>query len=106
MSVPLQIIIGSEVLGLILSGGAAAMIAAIVQAVRSLRDGARAEDRDAFADLDRERAKAVIQKNNAEKMRDYWHNRSAALQFVVVKNLGVEALPAELPVPELDKEDL
>jgi hypothetical protein len=98
------VIVGSEFLALILSGGAAAMLAAIVQAYRSLRDGSRAEDRDAFAEIEESRKSEARRRKNAESERDYWRRRAATLEFAYISHVGPEKLPKFDPEPQFPEE--
>lgn len=102
---PLQVVIGTEFLAIILSTGAAAMIAALVQAYRSIKDGAKSDEKDAFADIENSRKKESIKRANAEKWRDYWHSRSGELEYVIGSNLGREKIPPLQPFPELEPEE-
>lgn len=100
MLLPLEVVVGTEILALILSGGTAAMVLAVVQAYRSLKDGSRADDRDAFAELEDSRTNEKARADQAERERDYWHNRAATLEYVVITKNGPEALPPKEPFPE------
>lgn len=92
--IPMEIVIGTEFLAIILSAGTAAMIGAVVQAYRSLKEGSRADDRDALAELESSRTRERDRADNAETDRDYWRNRAGGLEFVLVSRLGADALPA------------
>lgn len=94
-----QVVVGTEFLALILSAGAAAMLAAIVQAYRSIKEGAKADEKDAFADMEVARKKEVRARTQAEKERDYWHNLAAGREYVILSKLGPEALPPAPPFP-------
>lgn len=101
---PLQLVIGSGFLAVILSTGAAAMLLAVIQAYRSIKDGAKADERDAFADLENSRKGESIKRTNAERLRDYWHSRAAELEYIILSKLGRAELPPPAPLPTLEKE--
>lgn len=95
----MEVVIGSQFLAVILSAGAAATITAVVQAYRSLKDGARSDDRDAFAEIESNRAAEARLRARAELERDYWHRRAATLEYMLITKAGVESVPPSEPFP-------
>lgn len=91
-----------QLLTLLLGGGAVATITALFQGIKSLRDGARAREKDAVADLikrrkeaDEERDKAFDARDRAFNERDYWRNRCGVREF----QLNLQGIPLQ-PYPE------
>lgn len=91
----------TEILTLILSAGAAAMLTAIVQAWRSIRAGATQNERDAYTDLENSRRNEVDRRERAEIERDYWHNWSAMLEYIIRTKLPSEEMPHRPTWPPL-----
>jgi len=92
----------TELLISLLGVGGAAMIAAIVQAYRSIRDGAKVDEKDAFSAME---SNWGIERRRAERAiveRDYWHQRSATLEYVIRTHLGPDAVPVFDPLPPDD----
>lgn len=97
---------GTELLALILGGGGVAMITALVRAYRTLREGSRAAEKDAYATLDSQRRNESQRADWAEKERDWWHRRSSQLERVIIIKLGPDEVPPHRdPYPEHEEED-
>lgn len=89
---------GVELFGLLLSTGGAAMLWAIVQSWRALRSGAIADEKSQVDVADERRREAEIDRDTAVSVANYWRNRAGVLEYLLVKNLGSEAIP-EFPQP-------
>ena len=92
--------IPTEILSILLGGGGVAMLAAAVQAFRSLREGSKADEKDAFADMEYKRAGEKRRADRAEVERDYWHRRASDLEHVIRVQLGPAEVPELEPWPE------
>jgi hypothetical protein len=94
-----------EVLTLLLGGGLVATIAALFQGIRSLRDGARAREKDTVKELVKQRKEAWIDRDNAIDRADYWQQWAGTVEYLA-RRKGVElpVRPAE-PVPKQMPED-
>lgn len=103
--IPLEVVIGNEFLTIVLSAGAAAMLTAIVQSYRSLREGSKADEKDAFITLDEQRTSESHRRERAEVERDYWHRRAATLEYELITKLGPSALPEAEPWPQENDTD-
>lgn len=95
----------TEFLTIILGGGAAAMVTAIVQAYRSIKDGSRVQEKDAFADLEISRRRETRRREWAETERDYWHSWAATLEFTLRANVASNLVPERPPYPIRPKEE-
>lgn len=90
----------SELFAILLSSGTAAVIGTAAAAYRSLKAGAVSAEFDRVTEAERRRHEAEVSKDNVVKQRDYWQNRAATLQFILVQKLGEEALPEFAEPPE------
>lgn len=88
-----------EILVLILSGGGVAMIIALVQAYRALKTGAKADERDHIEMLDDRRRSAENERDAAITVANYWRSRSGALEYLLVRSSGTDAVPEFPPEP-------
>ncbi len=95
----------TEFLAVILGGGAAAMVTAIVQAYRSIKDGSRVAEKDAVADLEKWRSTSDSRRALAERKYDYWRSVAGSMEYVIRSRLGDEAMPPRGPEPKDDEED-
>lgn len=95
----------TEILAIILGGGAAAMVTACVAAYRSIKEGSRAQEKDAVADLEKWRASADDRRERVEVERDYWRMRSGSLEYLIVSRWGAEHLPPRESFP-WEKDDV
>jgi len=98
----------TEILALILSAGAAAMITALVQAWRSIKAGSAQHERDAYSDLEKSRRKEYLRRERAEVERDWWHAWAAQLEYVIAANLPPDKFPPKPsypPLPNISVED-
>lgn len=86
----------SDILTLLLGGGAVATVAAIFKGVQALREGARSREKDLVGDLEDWRAKANAARELAEAQRDYWREKAADYRFMLRDQFGVQ-LPPEHP---------
>ena len=98
-----------QLLTLLLGGGAVATITALFQGIRSLRDGARARDKDAVTDLiqrrkdaEEERDKAFDARDKAFNQRDYWRNWAGVLEYTILGNIP-DKMPHK-PIPPSEDE--
>ncbi|WFE41964.1 hypothetical protein [Micromonospora sp. WMMD998] len=87
----------TAVIAALLGGGGLAFIQAVFSGVSSLRQGARAHERESVQDLARARDKADERANRAESDRDYWRNIAGGYAYQL-RLAGVDPVPAE-PVP-------
>lgn len=95
---------GTELLALLLGGGGVAMVTALVRAYRSIKEGSRAAEKDAYATLDARARNASTRADWAERERDWWHRRSAQLERVIIIKLGMDSVPDPYdPFPSLEK---
>jgi hypothetical protein len=90
-----------DLLALLLGGGAVATITALFQGIRSLRDGARAREKDTVAELVVQRKEAWIDRDNAIDQADYWRRWAGTVEYHALQN-GVK-LPARPPEPDPKK---
>jgi hypothetical protein len=81
------------------------MLAALIQAYRSIKEGARADEHDAFADMEQARKDAVKHRRIAELERDHWHSRAGTLEWIILTKLGPDQVPPPLPIPQVKEED-
>jgi hypothetical protein len=95
----------TELLALILGGGFATLVGAVVQAYRSIRDGSRTQERDAYADLEAARKKEFDSREWAEIERDYWHSWAAELEYFMLTKLPREQMPIRPPFPRRPAEE-
>lgn len=94
-----------DLLALLLGGGAVATIGAFFQGIKSLRDGARAREKDTINDLVRQRKEAWIDRDNETDLRKYWQDWAGTVVYHARAN-GVELPePPPLPVPKKLEED-
>jgi len=91
-----------ELLTVLLTGGLGAMVLAGVQAWRTIREGAKADDKDAYLDLESKRVSEKRRADRAEQERDHWRTWAGTLEYVILTNLGPEALPPRQPLPADD----
>ena len=97
---------GTELLALLLGGGGVAMVTALVRAYRTLREGSRAAEEDAYATLGSQRRNETTRANWAESERDWWHRRAAQFERVIIINLGPDKVPPPTePFPNHGSED-
>lgn len=87
----------TAVIATLLGGGGLACIQALFSGVGSLRQGARAHERESVQDLARARDKADERADRAETDRDYWRNVSGGYAYQL-RLAGVVPIPAD-PVP-------
>ncbi|WP_420124380.1 hypothetical protein [Nakamurella sp.] len=87
----------TAVIGVVLGGGGIAFIQSIFSGVGSLRQGARAHERESVQDLARARDKADDRASRAETDRDFWRNISGGYAYQL-RLAGVEPIPPD-PVP-------
>lgn len=93
----------TEILAIILGGGAAAMVTACVAAYRSIKDGSRVAEKDAVADLEKWRATSDDRREQAEIERDYWRLWAGQLVYKITSTWGPDELPQQPPMPEFQK---
>lgn len=86
----------SDILTLLLGGGALATIAAVFKGVQALREGARSREKDLVGDLEDWRSKANRARELAEAQRDYWREKAADYRFILRDTYG-HKLPPENP---------
>lgn len=86
----------SDILTLLLGGGAVATVAAIFKGVQALREGARSREKDLVGDLEDWRSKANRARELAEAQRDYWRDKAAEYRFILRDEYG-HKLPPENP---------
>lgn len=86
----------NSLLTLILGGGLVATITALVNGIKSLKDGARSREKGTIEDLVSQRKKAYEErdlefeeKTFAYDQRDFWRNRAADLEFAL-RQQGIE----------------
>lgn len=84
--VPMEIDTGF--LAIFISGGGAAMLWALVQAWRTLRTGAQADDLDEYTRMEHSASNEARRRAFAEAERDYWHKRSAAAEYELTRAAG------------------
>ncbi|MEU0081354.1 hypothetical protein ABZY58_25930 [Micromonospora tulbaghiae] len=87
----------TAVIAALLGGGGLAFIQALFSGVTSLRQGARAHERESVQDLARARDKADERAASAEADRDYWRRIAGGYAYQLTR-AGVEPVPAD-PVP-------
>lgn len=100
-----------QLLTLLLGGGAVATITALFQGIKSLRDGARARDKDAVADLikrrkdaEEERDDAFDARDRAFDQRDYWRNWAGVLEYTVLGNIP-DKMPIKPTPPAINEKE-
>ncbi|WP_431728252.1 hypothetical protein [Verrucosispora sp. TAA-831] len=81
----------------LLGGGGIAFLRALFSGVGSLRQGARAHERESVRDLARARDKADNRAETAETDRDYWRQVAGGYGYQL-RLAGVEPIPPD-PVP-------
>ena len=87
----------TAVIGALLGGGGLAFIQALFTGIGSLKQGARAHERESVQDLARARDKADDRADRAETDRDYWRNVAGGYAYQL-RLAGVAPVPAD-PVP-------
>lgn len=93
----------SDVLTLLLGGGAVATISAAFKGIDTLRTGARAREKDTVNQLVEQRDEAWVDRDNAIDERDYWRNWAGRLEYGLQQN-GVDMPPKPaFPVPKVFK---
>lgn len=91
----------TALVALLLGGGAVATYRALFGGIASLRQGARAKEREAIQDLARWRDEADEARRTAETDRDYWQRVSAGYAGQLLR-AGIEPVPPE-PVPPSER---
>ncbi|MEW2474598.1 hypothetical protein AB0875_12485 [Micromonospora gifhornensis] len=81
----------------LLGGGGLAFLQALFSGVGSLRQGARAHERESVRDLSRARDAADDRAGRAEADRDYWRQVAGGYAYQL-RLAGVEPIPPD-PVP-------
>lgn len=71
-----------DLLTLLLGGGLVATITAAVSGIKSLKDGARAREKDSIAELITLRKDAVADKVHAEDVADYWRQWAGTVEYL------------------------
>lgn len=95
---PLEVTLDvGQLLTLLLGGGMVATVSALFSGVKSLRDGARARERDTIADLINQRNEAWTDRDEALNERDYWRNWAGTLEYLALSQ-GV-VVPTKPPMP-------
>jgi hypothetical protein len=87
----------SDVLTLLLGGGAVATISAAFKGIETLRSGARAREKDTVKQLVDQRDEAWVDRDNAIDERDYWRNWAGRLEYGLQQH-GVD-MPEKPPFP-------
>ena len=87
-----------DLLTLLLGGGAVATITALLQGIRSIKDGARAREKDTVSEIISQRNEAWEMRDAATDERDYWRNWAGNLEYLC-RTAGIQ-LP---PRPALEK---
>lgn len=87
----------TAVIGALLGGGGLAFIQALFSGIGSLRQGARAHERESVQDLARARDKADERAAAAEADRDFWRYTAGGFAYQLRRE-GVEPIPPD-PVP-------
>jgi hypothetical protein len=89
----------SQLLTLLLGGGAVATITALFNGIKSLREGSRGKERDTIAGLIKDRKDAQEDRDKAEDARDammnerdQWRNWAGRLEYGLAQH-GVELPP-------------
>lgn len=93
----------SELITLLLGGGAVATITALFQGIRSLQSGARAREKETVADLVKQRKDAWRDRDRANERATYWQRWAAKVEYEASRK-GVE-LPERPEEPTWDDED-
>jgi hypothetical protein len=95
----------SQLLTLLLGGGAVATITAMFNGIKSLREGSRGKEHDTIASLITDRKEAIKDRDKANDARDfayderdYWRNWAGRLEYVLIQH-GI-ALPEKAPLPQ------
>lgn len=88
----------SDLLTLLLGGGAVATIGALFKGIQSLQSGARSRERDTINDLVNQRKEAWEDRDKAIDERDYWRNWAGTVEFYA-RQAGVK-LPDRPLAPE------
>ena len=89
----------SDVLTLLLGGGAVATISAAFKGIDTLRTGARAREKDTVNQLVEQRDEAWVDRDNAIDQRDYWRNWAGRLEYGLQQH-GID-MPEKPPYPAL-----
>lgn len=85
----------------LLGGGLVTTVGALARGWRSLRQGARAREREGVADLARWRDEADEARRVAERDRDYWRWVAGRYGYQLFR-AGVDPVPAD-PVPPSER---
>lgn len=95
---PLEVTLDvGQLLTLLLGGGMVATVSALFSGIKSLREGARARERDTIADLISQRNEAWTDRDAALDERDYWRNWAGTLEYLALSQ-GV-VVPTKPPLP-------
>lgn len=87
----------SELLTLLLGGGAVATLGALFQGIRSLQNGARTREKETVKELVKQRKQAWIERDNSNAQADYWRRWAAIVEYEASRN-GLQ-LPPRPPEP-------
>ena len=94
-----------DLLALLLGGGAVATIGAFFQGIKSLREGARAKEKDTINELVRQRKEAWIDRDNANDQADYWRRWAGTVEYEArAHGVDLPDRPPE-PIPRKLEED-
>lgn len=85
---PLQIDTGF--LSAFVFGGFGAMAWAVVQVYRAVKNGAASDEQDEYTRMERAAAYEYTRRTFTETERDYWHRRSAAMEYELTRSAGVD----------------
>lgn len=96
----------SELLTLLLGGGAVATLGALFQGIRSLQNGARAREKETVKELVKQRKEAWIERDNANDQADYWRKWAARIEYEASRaGVALPERPIEPIAKKLEDED-